>query len=548
MRDIDDALCLIALFGTLPTSDRIPPSLIENCARLYNEWLLYVIHTHSLKKVFLSIKGVYYQAVVQGETVTWIVPWQFTQAVSTDNAENQLSNLHHQIPADVDVRVMLTFLELYQTLLGFVFFKIYTDEGWAYPPPLDISKDDQGAGIGALSVVEKGLAKQTTVPNTVSTVSGKDVRAAIKAISSSTDTAPTSAAAAPMDVDSAEQDEDFVPQPSKSDPNAPTTNLPTYQSLSTSTNVATSSTSKPLFHGLTFWLSRETPRALLEFVIRAFGGRVGWDERAGGMGSMFPPGMGEDWAEVTHVIIDRPVIAGAGPAPAEPNETVKGKGTRKYIQPQWVVDCINAGTVLSEDRYERGKVLPPHLSPFGEAKGAYQPLLDASTGNAIAGSAVQDTVMGDAENSSSDEEEEIIEGEELPDEEEDESAVEEDDEEEAQRKQKEAKRAAKALRRVAKGDMALRAAELEAEAAGVEYGDFEAAVKKAKKSKSTSMLVEEDNVAEMDTTTSGANVDSAEKDMNKMMMSNKQRKLYEKMKYSERKREAEVNHRFHLAS
>ena len=57
-----------------------------------------------------------------------------------------------QIPADVDVRVMLTFLELYQTLLSFVFFKLYTDVGLVYPPPLDRKKDEGGAGIDAIHI------------------------------------------------------------------------------------------------------------------------------------------------------------------------------------------------------------------------------------------------------------------------------------------------------------------------------------------------------------------------------------------------------------
>ena len=35
--------------------------------------------------------------------------------------------------------------------------------------------------------------------------------------------------------------------------------------------------------------------------------------------------------------------------------------------------------------------------------------------------------------------------------------------------------------------------------------------------------------------------DEAEQDMNKMMMSNKQKKLYERMKYGEKKRIAEVS-------
>jgi len=33
-------------------------------------------------QVFLSIKGIYYQVDIQGQTVTWITPYQFSQEVS----------------------------------------------------------------------------------------------------------------------------------------------------------------------------------------------------------------------------------------------------------------------------------------------------------------------------------------------------------------------------------------------------------------------------------------------------------------------------------
>jgi pescadillo protein len=83
VRDIDDALCMIFLFASLPSNSRIPPSLVENCARLAAEWQLYVMHTRALRKIFLSIKGIYYQAEVFDQTVTWLVPYQFTQNVRT---------------------------------------------------------------------------------------------------------------------------------------------------------------------------------------------------------------------------------------------------------------------------------------------------------------------------------------------------------------------------------------------------------------------------------------------------------------------------------
>jgi pescadillo len=81
VRDIDDALCMIFLFASLPSDGRVSPALVENCARLAAEWQLYIMHTHSLRKCFLSIKGVYYQAEVVDQTVTWLVPYSFTQYV-----------------------------------------------------------------------------------------------------------------------------------------------------------------------------------------------------------------------------------------------------------------------------------------------------------------------------------------------------------------------------------------------------------------------------------------------------------------------------------
>ena len=82
VRDIDDALCMVFLFASLPSESRVSPTLIENCSRLAAEWQLYIMHTHSLRRTFLSIKGIYYQAEVMDQTVTWLVPYQFTQHVS----------------------------------------------------------------------------------------------------------------------------------------------------------------------------------------------------------------------------------------------------------------------------------------------------------------------------------------------------------------------------------------------------------------------------------------------------------------------------------
>jgi pescadillo protein len=74
---------MIFLFSTLPSTARLPREIVENCFRLAAEWQLYVMHSHSLRKVFLSIKGVYYQAEVMDQTITWLIPYQFTQSVRT---------------------------------------------------------------------------------------------------------------------------------------------------------------------------------------------------------------------------------------------------------------------------------------------------------------------------------------------------------------------------------------------------------------------------------------------------------------------------------
>lgn len=47
------------------------------------EWKLYVMRSKCLRKVFFSIKGVYYQVEIGGEKVTWLEGYAFTQHVST---------------------------------------------------------------------------------------------------------------------------------------------------------------------------------------------------------------------------------------------------------------------------------------------------------------------------------------------------------------------------------------------------------------------------------------------------------------------------------
>ena len=96
--DLDDALSMLHLFASFPAEPPIKPEITATAKRLCREWQYYCARSRSLRKVFFSIKGVYYQAEVASVTVTWLAPWQFSQA----------------LPCDVDYKVMLTFLELHE--------------------------------------------------------------------------------------------------------------------------------------------------------------------------------------------------------------------------------------------------------------------------------------------------------------------------------------------------------------------------------------------------------------------------------------------------
>jgi pescadillo len=62
LRDLDDPLCLINLVAQFPAHKDlgIKREVVENCIKLMREFNLFVIKSGGLKKVFVSIKGVYY--------------------------------------------------------------------------------------------------------------------------------------------------------------------------------------------------------------------------------------------------------------------------------------------------------------------------------------------------------------------------------------------------------------------------------------------------------------------------------------------------------
>jgi pescadillo len=98
------------------------------------QWQYYVACSHTLKKVFVSVKGIYYQCEVMGETITWLAPHAYAQ----------------KLPKEVDFRVMLTFLDFYEVFLRFVLFKLYSTLGRSYPPVENKLLLDSGSFLLAL--------------------------------------------------------------------------------------------------------------------------------------------------------------------------------------------------------------------------------------------------------------------------------------------------------------------------------------------------------------------------------------------------------------
>lgn len=368
LRDLDDALSLLFLFANLPSTSTVPPKTIALCQRLCLEFEHYLITTHSLRKSFLSIKGIYYQATIQGQDILWLVPYKFVQRVT----------------GDVDFRIMGTFVEFYITLLGFVNFRLYTIIGLIYPPRFNAKSDEQGGELGAFILEGRGI-EETQQPGSVREhVNGQangeteqrgpteEVQKQIAEITESPngeqDTSQAQEGYQALDQETNDaidifettgDDADVLAQPQ-----------------------ASGNEAGALFATYTFFLSRETPRQPLEFILRAFGcKRIGWDAVLGD--GAFTNNEAD--STITHQIVDRPPVTSfseesqVSESHSDPSSTTVVKPGhrvpgRTYIQPQWVWDCINQVKLLRPDVYGPGATLPPHLSPWVKpTKGAYNP-------------------------------------------------------------------------------------------------------------------------------------------------------------------------------
>jgi pescadillo protein len=360
LRDLDDCLSMLFLFANLPATPTVPAKMIARCERLCLEFEHYLIVSHSLRKSFLSIKGIYYQATIQGQDILWLVPYRFNQRVTKD----------------VDFRIMGTFVEFYQTLLGFVNFRLFTSIGLVYPPKFDKTRDDQGAELGAFSLEGNGIGpveQPKFITNGNDSKPDPKLQAEIDKLMSQLNVPEDEPVTAEVDKDGEDDEEEEQPTDTidKFEPAAPGGDIllqPSYSATDPST----------LFSNFTFFLSRETPRQPLEFILRAFGcKRIGWDAVLGDGAFTH----NELDPSITHQVVDRPPIQlDPEEEQVEDNQTAQRikPGSRvpgrTYIQPQWIWDSVNDEELKRPDLYAPGSSLPAHLSPFvKKVQGQYDP-------------------------------------------------------------------------------------------------------------------------------------------------------------------------------
>ena len=366
LRDLDDALSLLFLFASLPSTTTVPPKVISRCQRLCHEFEHYLITTNSLQKSFLSIKGIYYQATIQGQDIMWLVPYRFVQRVS----------------GDVDYRIMGTFVELYATLLGFVNFRLYTSIGLVYPPKFDVSSDDKGGELAAFTLEghKVGAAIENEQPPLL-----QNGHAQISNSAEITKHIADAVTAQETEQEDRGDGSEVIPD-SVGEAAGPTDSLDPFTPAVAAGDILdqpslSESETASLFAPFTFFISREAPRHPIEFLLRAFGcKRIGWSEVLG-EGAFTHI---ENDERITHQVSDRPetslrsaVEGDATDANTNGQTSIQSASRmpgRIYVQPQWVWDCVNEGKLLAPALYSPGTILPPHLSPWVKpTKGQYDP-------------------------------------------------------------------------------------------------------------------------------------------------------------------------------
>ncbi|KAJ8722564.1 hypothetical protein PYW07_003744 [Mythimna separata] len=252
LRDLDDCLTLCFLFSTFPSLKKVPRDQSMLCRRLTVEFMHAVIAAKALRKVFVSVKGYYYQVELEGQTITWIVPHHFS--------------FQPQNKDEVDFKIMSTFVEFYTMMLGFVNFKLYHSLNLVYPPKLTaaFSADDKELIDEHAYVAERIAAMNLSLAR----VEGSNEAEELPEIDifNTEDEDPQKLEEAKLEAEKIKK-------------------------------------LKTMFKGLKFFINREVPREPLVFIIRCFGGEVSWDKDHF-VGATFD----ESDESIAYHIVDRPTM------------------------------------------------------------------------------------------------------------------------------------------------------------------------------------------------------------------------------------------------
>jgi len=329
---LDDALTLTYLFAALPAHTNLAASTIATAQRLAAAWSAYCTHTSVLEYCFCSVKGIYMQATMHGVCIRWLQPHAYTQYV----------------PDAVDLRVLRTFGEFYETLLNFILYRLYQEQGSSFPLTATTAR-----GLPALVQAHKQHLQASRQPKE-SIVQAMDVEQdeneeeKVELPKTKTTSKESKRIAAKVDeaLENVAQDEDDHEEEDDDDGDEDNddTNLqgPLAEALHavTETDDAVAPEAherRQLFRGMVFFLSREVPRGYLDCVAQAFGAELAAND---------------DDVRITHYIVDRP------------QSTYHKQG--ESVQPQWILDCVNFRVLLPLRRYRTGVELPPHLSPWAD--------------------------------------------------------------------------------------------------------------------------------------------------------------------------------------
>ena len=280
LADLDDALTLTYLFAALPSDGKIKTKVTNKAKKLAASWGAYCASTSSINKSFISVKGVYMEAVIPSFSdlpIRWVIPHSFTQ----------------NCPKDVDYRVMVTFFEFYETLLDFVLFKLYSDISIRYP----LIGLDKVTGAAQLCEINKGDRFQNislTVTAAVDAVAGTNKEVLdkkgtendknrklqenrMKNLSSALNHLPVEDNDDEDSVKSGDEESEDGDNEVNKDGLKSALQTTTFEKESERLVDNESAVRQNLFSGLTFFLSREIPRGYLEMVCLSYGAKVGWD-------------------------------------------------------------------------------------------------------------------------------------------------------------------------------------------------------------------------------------------------------------------------------